>query len=742
MTDIVQAQEVSIFIDESIPVASLAQRLIGDSLAILQAGRYNEEVSDDSTEISGMRCKVSDVTNALMSLRCSITLLSDENIVTNLLKKEKSREIFSKALQFAFPDKKSDEEKEDLMVGASEIVLSSFPIHEVRFLHVMSLLRSLTFEDKILDDTPKSIWDERLQYIQGIATTEASNSSGNSNEEDGTTSQIETERIPDSPHAVSAINRSAGSISGRVESSEHRAASQSTAASDNSEEEEENEAAATAAAHLREAAIAQMAELGLPRSWSELALRRTGGTNIEAAVHFCLERGGEMERLLAEERERQSSGVGSRRAIRAEASSHLLRQLTEMGFRSRWCAEALNATGNNVDEALTWILTNSERLSAEDEGMGDEDDDEDDEEEDGDEDEEDEEFDEEDEDSQETNDQLPTDLHGEPDEEVNDTMDENTSKLTESGGWTGSIIPLRFISGRSIIDQKTLTISGLPSGGFSSVGSKGVMLTEGKWYYEAILETAGCLQIGWADGSFAGHCHSDRGDGCGDGPSSWAYDGWRRYRWHSTATEWGCRWAEGDVVGCLVDMDEGIVSFTLNGKDEEIGMGVAFSGQGFRPCGGVYACVSFNRREKLRLTFGGPGSAPFRHPPPSGYRGVGEAVLECVKERDALISKESALGSEELSKKRFLCDFSDGEHGHELMAWAHRYYGSDASVHLGSGRSKQSSSGSKSSSSMKATENVVQHCLARRSRPNGPTTAQDHFCLKIMTKRQVLRSKF
>ena len=241
------------------------------------------------------------------------------------------------------------------------------------------------------------------------------------------------------------------------------------------------------------------------------------------------------------------------------------------------------------------------------------------------------------------------------------------------------------------------------------------MLTEGKWYYEAILETAGCLQIGWADGSFAGHCHSDRGDGCGDGPSSWAYDGWRRYRWHSMATEWGCRWAEGDVVGCLVDMDEGAVSFTLNGKDEEIGMGVAFSGHGFRPCGGVYACVSFNRREKLRLTFGGPGSAAFKYPPPPGYRGVGEAVLERVKERDMLIAKESPLDYEaqDLSKKRFLCDFSDGEHGHELMAWAHRYYGSDASVHLGSGRSKQSSSSSKNSS-MKSTEDVVEYCLERR----------------------------
>ena len=38
-----------------------------------------------------------------------------------------------------------------------------------------------------------------------------------------------------------------------------------------------------------------------------------------------------------------------------------------MGFPRRWCVEALSATRNNVDEALTWILTNGERLSAEDE---------------------------------------------------------------------------------------------------------------------------------------------------------------------------------------------------------------------------------------------------------------------------------------------------------------------------------------------------------------------------------------
>lgn len=54
--------------------------------------------------------------------------------------------------------------------------------------------------------------------------------------------------------------------------------------------------------------------------------------------------------------------------------------------------------------------------------------------------------------------------------------------------------------------------------------------------------------------------------------------------------------------------------------------------------------------------------------------------------------------------RRYLCDFSDGEHGHELFAWQHRYYGSDASVHLGTSRpSLFGSSGNVKASKNKAS---------------------------------------
>jgi SPRY domain/UBA/TS-N domain len=769
LADVVHAQEVPLFLDDSIPFETLTSSIFQSSLESLlsamslrrikesppplsddskskhatedtncEEGKNGNESGEDtnsdclhkandvSTETAvsetpvdkledsqSLRSGVIGLSSDLMTIRCCIVLLSDKRMLSSFRDFETSKEILSKVLALAWPDDSEVGANASLVHAIRNKGLVHLPNHEAKFGHIVSLLRDLSLRMRVMKQTPDEQRKNRIEYFRSQLKAESSKPSGVMSETAG------GKELPSNLARSSTTDHGDTTEARReTEINSSRSISQSTGGS-NSDDEEENEAAATAAAHLREAAIAQMAELGLPRSWSELALRRTGGVNIEAAVTFCLERGPEIERLLAEEQEQDrlmqrdaSGGSSSRRRENRDTGppDRFLRQLLEMGFPQRWCTEALAVTGNNVDEALTWILNNGERLSEEDEAIeadgGAEVDNADDAES-GDDD---------DEDETEVDD-ARSDGELEESREADETQPHSGSAIAKPG-WTGSVIPLRFISGRAIVNPVKMEISGLPSGGFSSVGTKGVLLSSGKWYYEAVLETAGCLQIGWADGSFAGHCHADRGDGCGDGPSSWAYDGWRRYRWHATATEWGCRWKEGDVVGCLVDMDERIVSFTLNGYAESIGMGAAFTGEGFRPCGGVYACVSFNRREKLRLILGGSGSEPFKHQPPPGYRGVGEAVLEAVQERDQLLAKEDILEADatnepaEENSKRFLCDFSDGDHGHELMAWAHRYYGSDASVHLGSVRPKPSTP--KTSSSISAVDSKQSLHVTRR----------------------------
>ena len=676
LNDVVHAQEVPLCLEESNSLEPFLAAFLPRSLERLKS------VASDDESVA--------LASDLLILRCCIVLWSHERMLSIFLSRPFSKSILYKLLEIAWPQDGIDAVDEREIRRRQSKSISQLVNHEARFNHVVCLLRDLNLRMLAMKDTSEIEKESRLKNIRWTTSDDAP--VGVLLETPVVSEGTISSQTPSSSNELRALVR-------EDEVNTGRSTSHSTTTSSADDEEENSEAAATATAHLREAAIAQMAELGLPRSWSEYALQRTGGVNIEAAVTFCLERGPEIERMIADEQERDrmshrdfSSGSVRRRANRDNGpSSRLMRQLLEMGFPKRWCSEALSVTGNNVDEALTWILSNGERLSEEDEAI---------------------EAGEENEGEGENDTESVDDEDDEEDDEIdaderqaggdNEVFEGENSKHNLEHAetiprWSGSVTPLSFISGRAIVDPTNMEISGLPNGGFSSVGTKGILLCTGQWYYEAILETAGCLQIGWADGSFAGHCHAERGDGCGDGPSSWAFDGWRRYRWHATATEWGCRWKEGDVVGCLVDMDSRIVSFTLNGEGESIGMGVAFTAEGFRPCGGVYACVSFNRKEKLRLILGGSRSEPFKYQPPAGYRGVGEAVLDAVEEHDLLLTKERILDLNPQNEvndemKRFLCDFSDTDHGHELTAWAHRYYGSDASVHLGSGRSKHSSS--------------------------------------------------
>jgi UBA/TS-N domain len=547
LSDVVHAQEAPLHLDETMTLETLFGSLMEPALAsllavmkpastLIELGKIGEDAGGIES-VAGLKSGSMSISASIMLLRSAIVVLSDQRIASTFLQSKESKEILARILRLAWPADSEKQDISDFVSKAQRSFLSSLPFHEARYGHLVSILHDLSLRADAVSGLSSEEWIERVQGLQARQTSlrqaenkdisaasssaESQGSAAPSDAADSVTVSGQTQAAGATTSAAATGNDAeAGS---RTAEASNRAVSQSTMSSQ-SEDEEESEAAATAAAHLREAAIAQMAELGLPRSWSELALRRTGGNDIEAAVHFCLERGGEMERLLAEERERErlmqrQAGGGQpsrRRGYRGESgsSNHLLRQLLEMGFPSRWCAEALAATGNNVDEALTWILTHGERLSEEDEAMEDEDNGEDIEDED--------ESVEDDEDDEEDGggsiSGADAVIETAPTRSTEEIAVESAAEGALEPVWSGSVVPLRFISGRSIIDSKTLAISGLPTGGFSSVGTKGILLCSGKWYYEAILETAGCLQIGWADGSFAGHCHADRGDGTGDGP--------------------------------------------------------------------------------------------------------------------------------------------------------------------------------------------------------------------------------
>lgn len=104
--------------------------------------------------------------------------------------------------------------------------------------------------------------------------------------------------------------------------------------------------------------------------------------------------------------------------------------------------------------------------------------------------------------------------------------------------------------------------------GFATVVAD-VAVTAGKWYYELRVTSPGIKQVGWATAALA----TDPAKyGVGDDPHSWAFDGDRARSWHGQGHDYGRRWAVGDVVGVLLDLDARVMRFSLNDDD----LGVAF----------------------------------------------------------------------------------------------------------------------------------------------------------------------
>ena len=117
-----------------------------------------------------------------------------------------------------------------------------------------------------------------------------------------------------------------------------------------------------------------------------------------------------------------------------------------------------------------------------------------------------------------------------------------------------------------------------------------------KWYFEIVVGSDGIAQVGFATQGFT----PGEGQGVGDDPYGWAYDGNRQTKWHDPtpdeddgtldegqtvsaldgAEDYGEEWSEGDVVGCLLDLsnpDGGEISFTLTTPGEKTReLGVAF----------------------------------------------------------------------------------------------------------------------------------------------------------------------
>uniref|UniRef100_A0A3Q1FNV9 RING-type E3 ubiquitin transferase n=1 Tax=Acanthochromis polyacanthus TaxID=80966 RepID=A0A3Q1FNV9_9TELE len=154
--------------------------------------------------------------------------------------------------------------------------------------------------------------------------------------------------------------------------------------------------------------------------------------------------------------------------------------------------------------------------------------------------------------------------------------------------------------GLLFVDDDLLGVIGHSN--FSSIRAT-TCVYKGKWAYEVLISSQGLMQIGWCTLS----CRFNQEEGVGDTPDSYAYDGNRVRKWNVTTTNYGKSWAAGDIVSCLIDLDEGTITFCLNGQS----LGTAFSGIKTGPGVAYFPAISLSFKESVAFNF---GSRPLRYP--------------------------------------------------------------------------------------------------------------------------------
>ncbi|XP_077366254.1 ryanodine receptor 3 [Festucalex cinctus] len=82
----------------------------------------------------------------------------------------------------------------------------------------------------------------------------------------------------------------------------------------------------------------------------------------------------------------------------------------------------------------------------------------------------------------------------------------------------------------------------------------------GKWYFEFDALSGGDMRVGWARPG----CRPDVELGTDD--QAFVFDGYRGRRLHAGSRYFGHPWEKGDIVGCMINMEDKSIIFTLNGE--------------------------------------------------------------------------------------------------------------------------------------------------------------------------------
>ncbi|KAL2083644.1 hypothetical protein ACEWY4_021417 [Coilia grayii] len=120
----------------------------------------------------------------------------------------------------------------------------------------------------------------------------------------------------------------------------------------------------------------------------------------------------------------------------------------------------------------------------------------------------------------------------------------------------------------------------------------------GKWYFEFEAVTAGEMKVGWARPGLKPDLE------LGSDDQAFVFEGSKGRFWHQGSEQLGHGWQMGDVVGCLLDLDQCTMMFTLNGELLLNNRGSEHAAKDFAVQDGFIPVCSVGVNQVGRLNFG------------------------------------------------------------------------------------------------------------------------------------------
>uniref|UniRef100_A0ABM5FAI2 Ryanodine receptor 3 n=1 Tax=Pogona vitticeps TaxID=103695 RepID=A0ABM5FAI2_9SAUR len=125
----------------------------------------------------------------------------------------------------------------------------------------------------------------------------------------------------------------------------------------------------------------------------------------------------------------------------------------------------------------------------------------------------------------------------------------------------------------------------------------------GKWYFEFEAVTGGDMRVGWARPG----CRPDVELGADD--QAFVFEGSKGQRWHQGSGFFGRTWQPGDVVGCMINLGDKSMIFTLNGELLITSKGSELAFADFEINNGFVPICSLGLSQIGRMNFGRDASA-------------------------------------------------------------------------------------------------------------------------------------